>query len=94
MLGEPPRGVETGLLDHVRRVDPPLQPPIQVQGHHAEQAVPIPREQPLPGGLIPLRGSRDELVRLAIALWLAHGRHHTDVTGRRVVLGTGAAERP
>jgi len=45
VLGQSRRGFQIGLLDNVRRVDPPLQPSIHPQRNHAPEPISVPYEE-------------------------------------------------
>ena len=65
VLGQPGRGLQIRFLDHVRRVDPPLEPPIHPQGDHAAKPISVPRQQRPQDLPIPLRGLLEYSVGLA-----------------------------
>jgi hypothetical protein len=64
VLGQPPRGVERRLLDHVRRIDAPAQAMVEPHRHHASQAIAVRSEQRVPGAVIALHRLVDELQRV------------------------------
>ncbi len=52
VLGKPAGGVNECLLEHVRGVDPSLQPAIQPQPHHLFEAAAVPVEHRRERGLV------------------------------------------
>jgi hypothetical protein len=59
----PPGNVKVRLLQHVRRVEPPLEPAIQPQLHHPLQPVAMARKQLQQRGLVPALDSLEQLGR-------------------------------
>ena len=53
VLGEPPRGIHERLLNHVRRVDAPLQPPVQSELDHPAESLAVRAKNSPSAPLIP-----------------------------------------
>ena len=53
VFGQPPRGIHERLLEHVLRVDAPLQTPVEPKPHHPAESFAMPGEEVPERRLIP-----------------------------------------
>src|SRR5262249_40791863 len=99
VLGKAPRGIHERLLAYVRRVDAPLQSPVQAKLHHAAEPVAMISEQFAQRVLLArANASQQSLIGVGIAghvghpeMITAHG--YCSSTGRqRKILLSGPAE--
>ena len=56
IAGRSAEHLDLSLLEHIRRVDPPLKPAVEPQPNHAPQLVAVPGEQV--GQRLPVAGTR------------------------------------
>jgi hypothetical protein len=69
-------GFQVRLLENVGGVDPPLQPLVEAQGHHAPQPIGVPREQLAPPPGVSRGRQPEEVIRLARVLCHALSHAH------------------
>jgi hypothetical protein len=72
-----PRGGQVDLLEDIAGVDPPLEPRIQAEGHHAAQPGLVPGQQHPPALAVPIGDAEQEAVRRARIL--GHGSVHRGI---------------
>ena len=75
----PAGDLEVGVLEHVGRVDPPLQPPVKPQPDHPPQPLAVPGEQLGQGLLVPAFEADQQVVVVPLVL-VAHGAPHFSIT--------------
>jgi hypothetical protein len=68
---EAPRHVEAGVLEHVGRVEPALQPAVQPHAHHLLQSAAVPLEQLGQCPAVPAEGALQKNLVIAVIAW--HG---------------------
>ena len=82
-LGEvfprPTGDLEIGVLEHVGRVDAPLQPPVEAEPDHPPQPLAVPGEQLGQGPLVPPFEADEQVVIVSLVL-VAHDCPHFMIT--------------
>jgi hypothetical protein len=73
VLSRPPGDLKIGLLEHVRRVDPPPEPPVDAQANHVPQPLAVPGEQLGQRPLVAHLEAAEQVIIFALVL-NAHGR--------------------
>ena len=57
--------LEVSVLEHVGRVDAPLQPPVEAEADHAPQALAVPGEESVRAGCVPPFEAAEQIVIIA-----------------------------
>jgi hypothetical protein len=87
---QPGDNLDVSLLDHIRRVDPRLQPAIEAQINHAPQARPMPGKKLVQSLLIPGPGLFQKASRLRGVV--VHENPHSIRTPEEAVYWTGSEQ--
>ena len=89
VIVQPPGDIQIRFLDHVRRVEPSPEPPVQAQVDHPAEPVTVPLEQLREGQAIPRSGAPEESACFRV---IRRGDSHILVPARRSDSGTGRDE--